>query len=282
MFKLALIQMLVEGGRREANLFRAEERVVEAAVNGAKIVVLPEALPLGWTDPSAAAEADAIPDGGTFLFLSRVARENQVYLCSGVVERGGGAVFNSAILLDPEGALLLHHRKLNELAVAHELYGQGDRLGVCRTPLATFGIMICSDAFARGQIVSRTLGLMGAEVILSPCSWAVPADRDQTKDPYGALWLDNYAPVARDFHVWIAGVSNVGVLRSGPWEGRHCIGNSLLINPDGKTALQGSYGPAAEEILYADLEPRPRPARGDGWETWWKEREMKSGRTARA
>ena len=56
-FKLALAQMLVEGGRKEANLRRAIERINEAACNGAQIVVLPEAMAIGWTHPSARTEA---------------------------------------------------------------------------------------------------------------------------------------------------------------------------------------------------------------------------------
>ena len=137
------------------------------------------------------------------------------------------------------------------------------------TPLGTFGVMICSDAFARGQFVSRTLGLMGAQIILSPCAWAVPADHDNAKEPYGRLWLDNYCSVARDFRLWIVGVSNVGRLEDGPWKGRRCIGASLVVGPDGRQLLMGPYGHAADTILYVDITPEPRPARGDGWERIW-------------
>ena len=63
-FKLALAQMLVEGGRKEANLRRAIERIREAAANGAQVVVLPEAMTLGWTDSSAKTDPDEVPDGG--------------------------------------------------------------------------------------------------------------------------------------------------------------------------------------------------------------------------
>ena len=69
------------------------------------------------------------------------------------------------------------------------------------------------DLFRRlcpGFPVSRSLGMMGAQIILSPCAWAVPADRDPVREPYGALWRDSYSPVAREFGLWIAGVSNVG------------------------------------------------------------------------
>ena len=252
-FKLALVQMVVEGGRREANLGRAAARVAEAAHAGAQVILLPEAMDLGWIHPSCRTEAEAIPDGRTCARLIECAREHRVFLCAGLVERAGDQCFNAAILISPQGEVLLHHRKLNELDIAHDCYATGDRLGVARTELGTFGVMICADAFAPGQVVSRTLGLMGADIILSPCAWAVPADHDNAREPYGQLWLDNYCPVARYFRLWIAGVSNVGWLTAGPWAGRPCIGASLVIGPDGEVAARGPYGTEAETVLYADV-----------------------------
>ncbi len=267
MFKLAMIQMRVKGGWRAANLRRAGERLEAAAAQGAEVAVLPEALNLGWAHPAALREAETVPDGPTCDFLRERARHHRLFVCAGLIERSGDFVFNSAVLISPAGEVLVHHRKLNELEIAHEFYTQGDRLTVAATSLGTFGVMICADAFARGQIVSRTLALMGADVILSPCAWAVPADHDNLSEPYGQLWRDNYGPVAQDFRLWIAGVSNVGAITGGPWAGRRCIGASLLVGPDGKEVFQGPYGLDAETILFAEIEPQPRIARGDGW---WK------------
>jgi len=269
MFKLALAQMLVEGGRKKANLRRAVERIGEAAANGAQVVVLPEAMTLGWTHSSTTNGADEIPGGHSCSLLSDAARRQKVYVCSGLVERAGDHIFNSAVLINPDGGVILHHRKLNELEIGHQFYAQGDRLTVAHTPLGTLGVMICADAFARGQMVSRTLGLMGAQILLSPCAWAVPADHDNSKEPYGQLWLDNYCPVARDFRTWIGGVSNVGWLAEGPWKGRKCIGCSLVVGPTGEKVLMGPYGHDADTVLYVDVRLDRRPARGEGWEKVW-------------
>lgn len=264
-FKLAMIQMRVVPGDKAGNLRHASELVAQAAAQSVQVVVLPEAMPLGWTDSSTRELADEIPDGETCRLLRELAVKYRLHLCSGVVERAGEQVFNSAVLIGPNGDVLLHHRKLNELDIAHDCYAQGGRLAVAHTPLGCFGVMICADAFARGQVVSRTLGLMGAEVILSPCAWAVPADYDNAQEPYGQLWRDNYGPVARDFRLWIAGVSNVGPIRSGAWAGHKCIGCSLLVGPDGEEVLQGPYGENAETILFTDLRFGRQPgARASG------------------
>ncbi|MBL9213329.1 MAG: carbon-nitrogen hydrolase family protein [Opitutaceae bacterium] len=260
MFKLALAQMRVEGGAKEANLARAATFVADAASAGAQVVLLPETLNLGWTHASARTAQEEIPGGETSEWLRALAQRHGVYLCAGLVESAGDLRFNAAVLFDPQGRLLLHHRKLNELDIAHALYANGDRLGVAHTPLGTLGVMICADAFARGHVVSRTLGLMGAQIILSPCAWAVPADHDNARLPYGWRWLESYCPVARDFQLWIAGCSNVGWINDGPWRGRKCIGNSLVVNPRGEPVLHGPHGVDAEALLLIDvaLEPHAR------------------------
>ncbi|MEW6304242.1 MAG: carbon-nitrogen hydrolase family protein [Verrucomicrobiota bacterium] len=252
-FRLALCQMRVLGGRKDANLDRAAGLVATAAQRGAQVVVLPETMTLGWTHSSAATAADAVPDGQACRFLRDLAQRHGVFLCSGLVERAGDKIFNAALLIDPRGDIILHHRKINELDIAHHVYALGDRLGVAPTPFGKIGVMICADAFARGQVISRALGMMGAQIILSPCAWAVPADHDNHKEPYGQLWLDNYQPVARDFQLWIAGVSNVGWIDDGPWKGRPCIGCSLVIGPDGREMARGPYGADAETVLYAEI-----------------------------
>ncbi len=264
-FNLAIVQMYVEPGDLAKNLAHAEELIHEASVNNADVVLLPEVMDLGWTHPSAKEFAEPIPNGETCRRLCESAKKNKVYLCAGIVERDGEAIYNSAVIIDNMGKVLIKHRKLNELSIGHDVYDQGDRLGVCHTPLGTFGLMICADAFAKDHVLSRSLCYMGADVILSPASWAVPPDHNNETDPYGDAWRGFYMPVAREFSVWIAAASNVGPITAGPWKNWNTIGCSLLIGPDGKEMLNGPYGAKAEKILYHTIKPTPRPARGTNW-----------------
>lgn len=87
----------------------------------------------------------------------------------------------------------------------------------------------------------------------------------KTDNPHSRIWRENYRPVAEEYGVWIAGVSNVGHLIEGPWTGKRCTGASLLFGPGGEEVLQGSYGVDAEEILYAEIEPVPCRYRGHQW-----------------
>jgi predicted amidohydrolase len=254
-YRAALIQMLVAGGDVQGNLARAERWIAEAARDGARLAVLPETMDIGWTHPSCRDLAAPVPGGEPATRLCAAAVRHRIHVCAGLTEREGDHVYNAAIIIDPQGRILLKHRKLNELSIAHDCYDQGDRLNVVETELGRLGLMICADGFAEGQVLSRSLCYMGADIILSPGAWAVPPDHDQAQSPYGDVWRDAYMPVAREFGVWIIGVSNVGPITGGPWAGRTCIGCSLMIDPQGREILQGPYG--EEAILLADIKLNP-------------------------
>jgi predicted amidohydrolase len=269
-FRLAMVQMYVEGGALDVNLKHAAERIEIAAQNDADIALLPEVMDLGWTHSSALKLAYPVPGGKTFNAIAEAARKNNIYVIAGIVEKDGDKIYNTAVLIDNQGKLLIKHRKLNELDIAHNLYAQGDRLNVCHTRFGTIGLDICADAFAKDMVISRSLGYMDADIILSPCSWAVPPDHDNLKEPYGDEWNRAYEPVAKDFKMWIVGVSNVGPVTDGPWKDWNCIGCSLVVDPNGKEILQGPYGVHADTIMYVDITTLERPARGTGWNKLWE------------
>ncbi len=265
-FKLALVQMELRGGDKEWNTGHAVDLIAEAAANHADVILLPECMDLGWTHPSSLTEAEEIPDGSPCAALRQAAKQHSVYVCAGLTEKAEGLVYNSATIIDPQGHVLCKHRKLNELSIGHPYYAQGDRLNVVETEFGTFGLMICADGFAKDRALTRSLCYMGADVILSPSSWAVPSDHNNTKNPYGATWRNAYIPVAKEFSVAIIGVSNVGDITDGPWKGWKCIGCSLAIDSAGEEILQGPYGADAESILYINIDPVQRPARGSEWD----------------
>ena len=240
-FTLGLGQIVVEGGAREANLRGAEEAIRDLASQGADLVLLPEAMNLGWTHPSCHTDAEPIPSGVTCQLLQQLAIELGIHLVAGIIERDRETIYNSAVLVDPKGEFILRHRKINELDIALDCYTPGSSLQVVDTPLGRIGLMICADGFADQLAISRSLAQMGAEIILSPCAWAVPPDYDQVATPYGQIWIDSYTPVCRESNLWIAGCSNVGPINAGPWLGHRCIGNSIVMGPEGKLTLTGPY-----------------------------------------
>src|SRR4051812_41010178 len=123
-----MIQMRVDGGKKQSNLDRAGELIRTAATGGAQIVLLPEGMDLGWLHPSARNEAEPIPEGAFCVHLSDLARRHRIFVCAGLTERSDDKIFNAAVLLGPGGEVRVHHRKLNELPIGHDCYAQGDRL----------------------------------------------------------------------------------------------------------------------------------------------------------
>jgi predicted amidohydrolase len=269
-YRLALVQMAVEGGRLENNLARATDRIREAAIGGAKIALLPEVMDLGWTHPSVRQLAFEIPQGKTCQVLCNAARENSIYVCAGITERDGDKLYNAAVIIDPTGTVILKHRKINELDIAHDLYATGEGLGVVHTPIGTLGLYICADATAEGNTLSNSLAYMGADIILSPAAWAVPPDFDQVATPYGDTWRKVYQPVSSRFGLWVAGVSNVGKIEAGPWKDWHCIGASLVYDAEGQEVLQAPFGIDADTVLFVDVILKERPARGTTWHKYWE------------
>ena len=261
-YRVAMAQTLVEGGRPNANLRRAADAIRTAAQEGCRLVVLPECLDFGWTDPSARGLAQPIP-GPHADVLATAAREARVFVAAGLVERAAGRLYNAAVLISPNGEILLHHRKLNELDIALDLYSVGARLGVVETTFGTLGLAICADNFGSSLAVSHVLARMGAQVILSPSAWAVDADHDNARDPYGKLWRDSYTELARLYDLTVIGVSNVGPITGGPWAGRKCIGCSLAVGPGGAILAEGPYD--AEALVHVEVSPRPPIARGTGF-----------------
>ncbi len=251
--KIAMCQMAVAPGLPERNLARAREMVRQAAMAGCEIAVLPECLDFGWTFPGAAAAAHPIP-GPFSAELCGAARSHGIYIAAGLTERSGSRLYNAAVLISPEGHTLLHHRKINLLqGVEDGLYSTGDRLQVARAAGTVIGLNICADNFPESLAIGETLARMGARILLSPCAWAVDASHDHVRDPYGELWRGSYGTLARRFGLPVVGVSNVGRITAGPWEGRKCIGCSLAIAPGGEIAAEGPYGDDAEALIPASV-----------------------------
>ena len=262
-FKLGMGQMLVEGGRTEENLKRAEDMGVRAQSSHCDLLVLPECLDLGWTYPEAGELARPIP-GEYSERLSRLARECGFYLVAGLTEKipRSKKVYNSAVLISPKGELLLKHRKINVLEIAQDLYSIGDRLSVSETELGSLGLNICADNFPNSLVLGHSLGRMGAQMLLSPSAWAVEAGHDNEEEPYGEMWKRSFKKLSRLYGMTVVGVSNVGWIKRGPWLGKKCIGSSLAVGPEGKVIAQGPYGVDAETLISIEVTPVESKLRG--------------------
>lgn len=108
--------------------------------------------------------------------FEKIARQHHVVLVLGVRERGPHALYNSAVLVSPDGNVQGVYRKVH-LATGEDVSGimPGDSFPVFSTPLGRIGCLICMDTTLSES--SRMLALGGADIICMPIMGDLRADR---------------------------------------------------------------------------------------------------------
>ncbi len=259
--RVGLGQLLVEGGEPARNLARAADLIAQAAAENCHLVLLPETLDFAWTHPSALHEAQPIP--GPFSDqLCAVAARHGLYVCAGLTERAAdGRNYNAAILIDPQGQIILKYHKINLLAVEQPFYAVGQTLNVVDTPLGKIGVNICADNYLDALSIGHTLARMGAEFIIAPASWTVDYSITEEHDPYREKWLKPFSILAQLYNVVMVSTTSVGYIVGGPYEGKKSVGCSLAVDAHGVQA-RGTFNEFASELVVATLNRPHRPERG--------------------
>ena len=140
--------------------------VADAAKQNADLVVLPETLTYYHSDKTYADCSEAIPGPSTEYFGS-LAKQHDLYVVAGLVERDEHLIYNTAVLLSPDGELVGKYRKVT--LPRDEIEGgvmPGNEYPVFETRFGKVGMMICYDGFF--PEVARELSNRGAEIIAWP------------------------------------------------------------------------------------------------------------------
>jgi predicted amidohydrolase len=154
-------------GDREKAVERVEAYTRRAAALGAKIVVTPETCLDGYCCHEKGLTRDTFSqlaeseNGPSITRLAKLARELDIYLCVGFTEADLGELYNTAILLGPDGRPVGKYRKTHGV---EEFYKPGDALPVFDTRYGKVGILICFDR--QLPETARTLADKGARLIL--------------------------------------------------------------------------------------------------------------------
>jgi nitrilase len=166
-FRAAVVQAGSVPFDSQRSLDKACGLIADAARQGAKLVVFPEAFisaypkgldfgaRLGSRTPEGRNDfrryfesAIEVPSPATET-LAAAARANHVYVVIGVIERDGGTLYCTALFFSPEGRLMGKHRKLMPTAMERLVWGYGDgsTLPVFETPLGKIGTVICWENY---------------------------------------------------------------------------------------------------------------------------------------
>jgi predicted amidohydrolase len=250
--KIAMGQLLVEGGEIERNLQRAEKLIRQAKIEGAQLVLLPETLDCAWTHPSLFTEAECIP-GKISHFFSQIAAELKIWLCVGLTEKANAKYYNAALLIDNEGSIMYKYHKINLLEVEFPFYEVGKQLGVVDTPFGKVGINICADNYLDSLHIGHVLARMGAQIILSPSSWTVDFSITEEMNPYHDKWIKPLTTLAVLYEIPIISTTSVGYIVGGPYEGKKMVGCSLAIDKKGNY-VQGAFNEFASDLKIVEIE----------------------------
>jgi nitrilase len=257
---------------RDATIEKQEALTAEAAAAGARLVVFPEsfvpAYPssawakalAGWADPRAkeafawlAREAVEVP-GPAEEALSRIARQHEVWLVTGITERDParpGTLYNTLLYHSPDGALALAHRKLVPTNHERLVWGQGDGSGLITvpTPFGRLGGLICWENYmplARFALYAAGLEIYVASTADDGDAWQATLvhlareSRAYVVSPCHFQDAGSY-PDAFPLHDEIAGLGLLG------------RGGSAILAPGGSYLAGPLYD--EEGILYAELDP---------------------------
>ncbi|WP_246196331.1 carbon-nitrogen hydrolase family protein [Aquisphaera giovannonii] len=165
--RLAAVHFRPSGGKSpEDNRRMYAPLVAEAARRKADLVVLGETLTYPGLGRKYHEVAEPIPGPSTEDF-GRLAKEHDLYIVAGLLERDGSLVYNVAVLIGPDGKVVGKYRKT--CLPRGEVEGgiaPGSDYPVFETRFGKVGMMVCYDGFF--PEVARELAARGAEVIAWP------------------------------------------------------------------------------------------------------------------
>jgi len=247
-FRLALVQLSV-GANKAENLARCGKLVREAASNGAKVVALPECFNSPYGISHFREYAEKIPNGQTCETLSKLAKENDIYLIGGSIpelSEDESSVYNTCTIWSPAGELLGRHQKVHLFDIdipgkitfkESQTLSRGSRLTTFKTPFCNIGIGICYELrFAEMAQLYREEG----------CSLLVyPGAFNMTTGP--AHWQILQQARAVDNQLFVATISPARDEGAGyvAW------GHSMAVDPWGKILAEADH---TEQVVYADID----------------------------
>jgi predicted amidohydrolase len=198
--RLATVHFQPRGKSPEDNCRLYEPLIAEAARRKADLVVLGETLTFYGLGKRYVDVAESIP-GPSTAYFGALAKKHDLYIVAGLVERAGHLIYNTAVLLGPDGAVVGKYRKVT--LPRSEIEGgicPGDEYPVFSTRFGQLGMMICYDGFF--PEVARQLAVRGAEVIAWPVWGCNPLlGRARACENHVYLVSNTYEDVSRNWMI---------------------------------------------------------------------------------
>lgn len=218
---VAAVQMDVRLNAVEDNLARMAEWIARvASEQRVDLIVFPELVTTGYECGARFTEwAQRIPGPSTHRIAQR-AREFGVHVVFGMAvrERVETILYNSAVVIGPDGETLGAYHKVHLKGEERLLFRGGYRFPVFETGFGMLGVLLGWDLLF--PEAARVLALSGAELLAVPAAWEQPL-REEWRILTRARALEN------TFFL-------VGANRIGKEVTYEFVGDSMIIGPRGQ------------------------------------------------
>jgi len=225
-------------GDMQANIERVSELVREAAAQGADVILPPELFcgPYFCKTQEEHHFASAYPwaEHPAVVQLSALAGELGVVIPVSIFERAGPEYFNTAVMIDADGALMGFYRKSHipdGPGYQEKFYFRPGDTGfrVWDTIKGKIGVGICWDQWF--PEAARAMALQGADVLLYPT--AIGAEPQDTGLDTAARWR-----LAMQGHAVSNVIPVVAANRVGEEEGQIFYGTSFIADQTGEIVAE--------------------------------------------
>jgi predicted amidohydrolase len=174
--RVAYVQFQPAFGRVAENIEKAEALISEV---DADIIVLPELCFTGYafvSSKEAESYAESAPDGFSLRRMRELSGNNNCGIVFGFAEKDGVGVYNSCAFVSG-GSEVEVYRKLHLYYFEKEWFRPGNKpLSIFKFRDCRVGMMICFDWIF--PETTRTLALMGADLICHPANLVMPYCQD--------------------------------------------------------------------------------------------------------
>ncbi|MCL4255759.1 MAG: carbon-nitrogen hydrolase family protein [Anaerolineae bacterium] len=218
---IAVVQMSPKLNESSENLLKMSEMIGKiASQEKVDLIVFPELITSGNELGLRFTELAQRVPGPTVNLIAQRANDYGVYVAFGMVtkERVESVLYNSAILIGPDGELVDVYNKVHLRGEERMAFREGIRLSVNDTEVGTIGMLLGYDlAFPE---ITRSLVLDGADMILVMANWEVN---------YMDEWKTYLRSRAYENSVYMVGANRVGediTLNFG--------GESMVVGPRGQ------------------------------------------------
>jgi len=233
-----------------ANLAATDRGVDQAVAQGAEFVALPESFAFLRREGLVFPCAQGL-DGPIVSHLRGLAKEHGIWLLGGSFPEaiaGTARVYNTSVLIDSDGSLVAHYRKIHLFDVDLGSSGggayresdtcvPGDQLVTAATPFGRIGLSICYDL--RFPELYRQMADLDVYWITVPSAFAPRTGQDHWEVLLRARAIESQA--------FVIAPAQCGRHS----EDRSSYGRSMIIDPWGIVLAQGADRPC---VIVADCD----------------------------